>query len=260
MRIIQFLAGALVCVALAFQFLSGKGEQLSDVLLTSNENAQSHQSRVLLDTNISVENAVEDTSLFADAFRGQTELLRGLDKSDFVLSATTGNLVRLRKGFSGISSLTYTPGDDWRPITDVIAQVVPFTGDETIHFDRLSYAKGEKRPVYEFSQKIDGVSVLSSKLKIEVNPATGQIVNVYSSMISDKNLQRPNIGAAEAIEIARYKAREAGLPDYPEHTKPTLSYIRTPRIDETEPVWSFTFGNHTITVNAANGNAKVQDW
>ncbi|MGK0472246.1 MAG: hypothetical protein ACJAR0_002727 [Candidatus Azotimanducaceae bacterium] len=245
MRVVQFLTIALLCFALAFNFFGGKSAQPNDAPIGRSEQEGTRKG------------AVDDLPLFANAFQVQKEMLADLAPSDFVLSATTGNLVRLKQGFSGVSSLTYQSEEDWKPITDVIAQVIPFTGDESIHFERLSYSRGEDRPIYEFSQRISGVVVSGSKLKIEVDPKTGQIVSIYSSMISDKNLSRPNIGAAEAIEIARYKAREAGLNEYPKHTEPTLNYVRTPRADETEPVWSFTFGNQAITVNAATGKADI---
>ncbi len=76
-------------------------------------------------------------------------------------------------------------GDDWSDVHDVIAELVPFSGGETLTLGSESHIDGDQQPIYQFQQKVNGIDVEGAILEIKVDESTGRIVDVYSSLVSD---------------------------------------------------------------------------
>ncbi len=184
-------------------------------------------------------------------------LLAGIDSEDVVISDTNQSLVRLRKGFAGISNVEFHRGDDWTAVHEVIAALVPFSGSEALTLGSESHIDGDQQPIYQFQQKVNGIDVEGAILEIKVDESTGRIVDVYSSLVSDKSLPQPNLGAIEAVNIAKHKAMETGA-GTSVHSEPRLVYVRTPNKDEVDLFWKLSINNKEAYVNAVDGSVSLK--
>lgn len=200
---------------------------------------------------------VQDPLSFKFKLQQRKALLDLVDPDSVTISDTNQSLVRLRKGFEGISDIEYHRGDSWSAVHSVIAELVPFNGNESLQLSIERHIDGKEVPIYQFQQKVSGIDVEGAILEIKVEEGTGRIVDVYSSLVPDKQLPQPNLGSIEAINIAKHRALEMGI-EASNHSEPRLTYVRTPNKDSVDLYWKFSINSKEAYVNAQDGSVSIK--
>jgi hypothetical protein len=191
-------------------------------------------------------------------YTARDKLLSKLPPESYRISEYTDRLVRLDNGFQGLSEVTYFPGDDWGKVHDVIAQVVPFGGNEELDLSN-KFQREEGTTIYRFTQGIDGVKVENAFLNIMVNEKSGEVVTVRSSLLADDNLPTALISDVEAKNLASRAFAGHGI-DLSDFGEAELVYTKRGGEQQRAGVfWTFPAGNHFAYVNAVTGRVQLRD-
>lgn len=198
-----------------------------------------------------------DLSAIETKFAQRDQLLSHLDSDSFRISETTNRIIRLDKGFEGISEATYYPGSDWGEVHDVIAQLVPFNGDEELNFSH-EYRRDSKTTIYQFRQSIRGARVENANLRVMVDDESGRVVELESSLLTDDSLPSPLISDVEAVNLASRAFAKIDL-SLPKKTKPELVFEKIPYQKGADVSWVFVAGSYEARVNAVSGSVRIDD-
>ena len=209
-----------------------------------------------LDVN-SLGAAKSDLSAIETKLAERDKLLSHLDSDSFRISETSNRLIRLDNGFKGISEATYHPGSDWGEVHDIIAQLVPFNGDEELKLSRES-RRDSSTTIFHVRQSIRGIRVVNASLQVMVDDELGRIVELASSLLTDDKLPSPLISDVEAVNLASRTLAKIDL-SLTKHTKPELVFFKKPNQKGTDVAWVFVAGNYRAEVNAVSGTVRLED-
>ena len=265
MKIVLFTVVATVVILASFLFLNvGKENSPADSELSfeldPDDSKQRQSAEAQNPTSKTEELAgilLQDPLSFKFKLQQRKALLDLVDPDSVTISDTNQSLVRLRKGFEGISDIEYHRGDSWSAVHSVIAELVPFNGNESLQLTMERHMDGKEVPTYQFRQKVNGIDVEGAILEIKVEEETGRIADVYSSLVPDKQLPQPNLGSIEAINIAKHRALEMGI-EASNHSEPRLTYVRTPNKDRVDLYWRFSIDSKDAYVNAQDGSVSIK--